>query len=247
MSGTALDHRLVREYLRELDTAMRGVPAAQARELRQQIIAHLQDALGPEAGDQEVAAALRRLGSPADLAAEAGAASGPPGPRSALGRSRMRWRLAAVIAVPAVIAAVLGAVQISSEMSNDVASGRVQHLAVLDAAVPRLTQDLEDERDLSAGYAAARQAGPAPVTLANARTATDAAASTVRADAAGIGAGYPPGTVQALHSLLASITDLRDIRAAVSLPTMPALRHLLRSSIPSRERSDESRFGTRRP
>ena len=32
MSGTALGHRLVRAYLRELDAAMRGVPAAQARE-----------------------------------------------------------------------------------------------------------------------------------------------------------------------------------------------------------------------
>ncbi len=222
MSGTALDHRLVRDYLRELDAAMRGVSAAQARELREQITAHLEDALGPYAGDQEVAAALRRLGSPADLAAEAGAASGSPGPRSALSSSRMRRRLAAVIAVPAVIAAVLGAVQISSDVSNEVASGRVQHLAVLDAAVVKLTQDLEDERDLSAGYAARRQAGPVPVTLANARAATGAAASTVRADAAGIGAGYPPGTAQALHSLLAGIPDLSVIRAAVSFSALPA-------------------------
>ena len=142
MSGTALDHRLVREYLRELDTAMRGVPAAHARELRQQITAHLEDVLGPDAGDQEVAAALRRLGSPADLAAEAGATSGPSGPRSARSSPRMRWRLAAVIAVPTVIAAALGAVQISSDVSNDVTSGRDQHLAVLDAAVVKLTQDL---------------------------------------------------------------------------------------------------------
>jgi Nitrate and nitrite sensing len=70
MSGTALDHRLVREYLRELDTALRGLPAAQALELREQVTAHLEDALRPEAGDQEVAEILRRLGSPAGLAAE---------------------------------------------------------------------------------------------------------------------------------------------------------------------------------
>jgi hypothetical protein len=36
MSGTALDHRLVRAYLRELDAAMRGLPTAQARELNEQ-------------------------------------------------------------------------------------------------------------------------------------------------------------------------------------------------------------------
>jgi len=222
MSGTALDHRLVRDYLRELDAAMRGVPAAQAGELREQITAHLQDALGPDAGDQEVAAALRRLGSAADLAAEAGAAGGSSGPGSAPSGSRMRWRLAAVIAVPAVIAAALSAVQISSDVSNEVTSGRVQHLAVLDAAVVTLTQALEDERDLSAGYAARGRAGPVPVTLANARTAAGAAASTVQADAAGIGAGYPPRTVQALQGLLAGITDLGYIRMAVSFRTLPA-------------------------
>jgi len=218
MSGTALDHRLIRDYLCELDTAMRGlpVPPAQARELKEQITAHLEDALGPDADDQEVAATLSRLGSPAGLAAEAGAPSGSSGPRFALSS----WRLAAVIAVSMVTA--LGALQISSDASNDVASGRDQHLAQLNAAVVKLTQDLEDERDLSAAYAARRQAGPVPLTLADARTATDAAASTVRADAAGIGAGYQPAAVQALNSLLASITDLRSIRAAVSFTAFPA-------------------------
>lgn len=140
MSGTVLDHRLVRSYLGELDAAMRGLPAAQARELKDQITAYLQDALGPDAGDQEVAATLSELGSPAGLAAEAGAASGSSGPRFALSSSRMRWRLAAVIAVPTVIAAVLGAWQISSDASTYVASGRDQHLAQLDAAVVTLTR-----------------------------------------------------------------------------------------------------------
>ena len=83
MSGTVPDHRLVRAYLRELDAALGGLPAAQARELKEQITAHLQDALGPAAGDLEVAASLSRLGSAAGLAAEAGAASGPSGPGSA--------------------------------------------------------------------------------------------------------------------------------------------------------------------
>jgi uncharacterized membrane protein len=149
MSGTALDHRLVRDYLRELDAAMRGLQAAQARELREQLAAHLDDALPPDAGDDEVAATLRRLGSPADLSAEAraGAVSGSSRPRPALTR---RWRLVAVVAVPTVLAAVLGGLQISSNVSNYVASGRVQHLAQLNAAVVTLTQDLEDERDLSA-------------------------------------------------------------------------------------------------
>ena len=211
MSGTALDHRLVRDYLRELDAAMRGLPAAQARELKEQITAHLDDALRPDAGDQEVAATLSRLGSPADLAAEAGAASGSSGPRFALSSPRMRWRLAAVIAVPAAIAAVLGALQISSDVSNAVASGRDQHLARLDAAVVTLTQDLEDERDLSAAYVAREQAGAGPVTLADARgPPARRPAPCGRTRPVSVSArGTRGATVQDLHALLKS-TDLTD-------------------------------------
>ena len=152
MSGTVLDHWLVRGYLRELDAVLRGLPAAQARELKEQISAHLDDALGPDAGDYEVAATLSRLGSPADLAAEAGAASGSSGPRP--------------------------------------------------AAVVRLTQNLEDERDLSAAYTARPRTGPVPLTVVRARRATDAAAATVRAQASGIGPGYQPATIRALGDLL---------------------------------------------
>ena len=41
MSGTVLDHWLVRDYLCELDAAMRGLPPTQAHELKEQITAHL--------------------------------------------------------------------------------------------------------------------------------------------------------------------------------------------------------------
>ncbi|MBO0833053.1 MAG: hypothetical protein J2P29_13890, partial [Actinobacteria bacterium] len=71
MTSTALGHPLVREYLDELDAAFAALPPHRARELREQITTHLEDALPAVAGDQEVAEALRRLGKPADLAAEA--------------------------------------------------------------------------------------------------------------------------------------------------------------------------------
>jgi hypothetical protein len=77
MSGTALDNPLVREYLRMLETAFARLPAWQASELREQITAHIADALPHEAPDEQVAAVLARLGSPAELAAEAA-----PGARS---------------------------------------------------------------------------------------------------------------------------------------------------------------------
>lgn len=88
MSRTSLRHELVLGYLSQLDAALRGVPAAQARELREQIAAHLDDALPPDADDEQVAAVLGRLGSPAELAAPLAA--------RARTRARLRYRLAQV-------------------------------------------------------------------------------------------------------------------------------------------------------
>ncbi len=94
MKSAGLDHRLIRDYLRELDAAMATLPTPQARELRQQITAHLDEVLQPGADDDGVAAALGRLGAPADLAAEVGAAI--PVPLSAAIKVTARARLARV-------------------------------------------------------------------------------------------------------------------------------------------------------
>jgi hypothetical protein len=126
MSGTALDNPLVREYLRELDAAFARLPARQAIELRVQLAAHISDALPRDAADDQVAAVLARLGSPAELAAEAAAIATPeatdgadlggrrddaavPPPR----RTRRPWRkwwfwvtAGAIVAVVAVVAVV---------------------------------------------------------------------------------------------------------------------------------------------
>src|SRR5258708_23939477 len=116
MNGTGLDHRLVRDYLRELDAALATLPAARARELRQQITAHLDEALPPGADDQGVAPGVGRLGSPTDVAAAAGAAV--PARLSAVSRAaagarlarvgRRTWiRLAAAVAVTGIGAGYL--------------------------------------------------------------------------------------------------------------------------------------------
>jgi hypothetical protein len=107
MSGTALEHPLVRDYLHELDAAFAVLPLERALELREQITAHRDDALPADADDQEVAAALRRLGSPSDLVAEAAPPiSAPPvGPVSHGRRFRLRrlgWRGWVLIAIVAV-------------------------------------------------------------------------------------------------------------------------------------------------
>jgi hypothetical protein len=113
MSRITLDHPLVRDYLCELDAAMRGLPAAQARELKEQITAHLDDALPPGADERDVTATLSRLGSPADLAAEAGAAVPAADPPSGLVRALLAsvrprtWIIAGLIVILAATGARL--------------------------------------------------------------------------------------------------------------------------------------------
>jgi signal transduction histidine kinase len=139
--------------------------------------------------------------------------------------------LVAIIAVPTLTAAALGSLQIYGDVSNWNASGRVQHLAQLNSAVVSLSQALEDERDLSAGYAAAfptvRTAGRGSqqaVNLAKAQNATTAAAGNVTTLANGVdvGAGYQPATVQDLNTLTDSLQDLGSIRHEVTTSPTPA-------------------------
>jgi signal transduction histidine kinase len=145
--------------------------------------------------------------------------------RFALANWRVRWRLAAVIAVPTAIAAVLGGLTIYSDIRGASAAGRVQHLAQLNASVVQLTQALEDERDLSAGYAADRSAGGAILAQLRAKeAATDSAAATVENEALGVtvGDGYQPNTVQDLNALISSLKTLHGIRQASSGTHFPA-------------------------
>jgi hypothetical protein len=106
MSDTVLEHPLVREYLRELGIACAYLPLAQARELREQIAAHLDEALPPSATAEEVRAELSRLGSPRSLAADAAGPDGRPFARRLRNRlGRVRWwawvALAALVALAA--------------------------------------------------------------------------------------------------------------------------------------------------
>ena len=146
---------------------------------------------------------------------------------------RVRWRLAAVIAIPTIAAAVLGAVQISNSASSYQAFGRVQTLVNLNAAVVRLTQNLEDERDVTAGYVASGSIGSQrtdPTPVHQAWQSTDASATVVKADAQGVcpspcanpaGTGFQAGTVQDLEALLAALNDLQNIRQVASSSSLP--------------------------
>src|SRR3984957_18868423 len=95
---------------------------------------------------------------------------GSAGSRFALSNWRVRWRLAALIAVPLVTAVVLGAVAINGDVSNWQTTGRVQHLAQLNSAVVKYIAAVEDERDYSIVSTANRGGYSARLTAAQRAT-----------------------------------------------------------------------------
>ena len=97
MSNTSHGHERVRSYLRELDAVLRGAPAGKARELKEQIAAHLDDAIAPDADAEHITEVLDRLGSPADLAADVARPVLAPAAAFGLTGAWFRWRLAQVL------------------------------------------------------------------------------------------------------------------------------------------------------
>jgi signal transduction histidine kinase len=141
--------------------------------------------------------------------------------RFALSNWRVRWRLAALIAVPLLTAAVLGALTINRGVSNWQTTSRVQHLAQLNSAVGKYIQAVEDERDYSVASTANRDGYSAR--LRTARRVTDNAAAEVAALADGItvGDGYQLVAVQAVNAVQVSAKTLPFIRKAVADPLFP--------------------------
>jgi signal transduction histidine kinase len=146
---------------------------------------------------------------------------GPARSRFALRNWRVRWRLAALIAVPLLTAAVLGAVTINGDVSNWQTTGRVQHLAQLNSAVVKYIQAVEDERDYSVASTANR--GGFAAGLRTEQHVTDGAAAEVVALADGItvGGGYQLVVVQAVNAVQVSVETLPFIREAVADPLFP--------------------------
>jgi hypothetical protein len=119
MNGALLKNPLVRGYLRELDAACATLPAGRARELREQITAHLEEALPRGASYAEVEAELRRLGPARSLAAEAaGPIPSPAVTRLRNRLSRLRWWAWTSIAA-AVMLIAGGAIYVNSVTSAE--------------------------------------------------------------------------------------------------------------------------------
>ena len=141
--------------------------------------------------------------------------------RFALRNWRVRWRLAALIAVPLLTAVVLGALTIYGDVSSWQATGRVQHLAQLNSAVVKYIQAVEDERDYSVASTANRAGFSAR--LRTARRVTDGAAAEVvaLADDITVRGGYQLVTVQAVNAVQVSVETLPFVREAVADPLFP--------------------------
>ena len=141
--------------------------------------------------------------------------------RFALSNWRVRWRLAALIAVPLLTAAVLGALTINRGVSNWQTTSRVQHLAQLNSAVVKYIQAAEDERDYSVASTANR--GGYSARLRTARRVTDDAAAEVAnlADGITVGDGYQLVAVQAVNAVKVSAQTLPFVRKAVADPLFP--------------------------
>jgi signal transduction histidine kinase len=176
-------------------------------------------------GGQTVAVAQPQAGSPpaADMVRTTHPRRlAPARSRFALRNWRVRWRLAALIAVPLVTAAVLGALTINGDVGNWQTTGRVQHLAQLNNTVLKYIQAVEDERDYSVASTANRAGYSAK--LKAAERVTDGAAAQVDALAGGIttGGGYQLVAVQAANAVQVGVETLPLVRKAVANPDFPS-------------------------
>ncbi|MGH3252812.1 MAG: sensor histidine kinase, partial [Trebonia sp.] len=145
---------------------------------------------------------------------------------------RIRWRVLALVIIPTVAAIALGTVRIQAARTTAANFARVSQVAVLGSDVTTLTQAVEDERDLTAGAIAARQAGDTTLTdpVAKELPARDAASnadfSTVKNLAKQIG----PALSGAARADLASATN-----AASALPDLRTFEQSRMTSLPMTE------------
>jgi hypothetical protein len=121
MSETALMHPLVAGYLILFDAEAAILPVPRARELREQVAAHIEDAVGADASDEEIAAVLRGLGPARVLVAEAVTVTGK---RHWV--ARIGWKGWTVVGLLLLIIAAVSGYYIKLDSMNHVAPLHVE-------------------------------------------------------------------------------------------------------------------------
>jgi signal transduction histidine kinase len=146
---------------------------------------------------------------------------------------RVRWRVLALVLVPTVAALTLGALRVQAAGDTAATASRTAQLGVLGSAITALAESVEDERDLTAGYIAARQGGQAKLTtevfgqLSHQYAVTTADIAAVRALAARINPSYPAAAQSDLNSALSSLAALPELRVLANsqITTLPEIGH----------------------
>jgi Nitrate and nitrite sensing/HAMP domain len=162
------------------------------------------------------------------------------GSRLALKNWHVRSRLLLLIAIPTLVAVVLGGARILSSVQSGRAYQRVETLASLGQDTIALTQALEEERDQIVFYIALGSAGGRADGLATnpavrsqaalelsvvqrSISSTTQTAAQVRALAGQIGSSYSAQTQQSAATALTALGELPFLRSASLSTQLPAL------------------------
>ena len=119
------------------------------------------------------------------------------------------WRLFAVFMLTLAMGLVFGGLRVAAAADSATQFSRVSQLASLGQQITSLIQALEDERDETCRSVPASN----PQALQRSYDATDAAATMVRALAAGVGGSFPAdiqAKVATIRSAITNLTELRD-------------------------------------
>jgi len=149
------------------------------------------------------------------------------------GNWRMRWRVVALVVIPTVAALALGALRIGAAQSTSAAAARIEQLAVIGGDITTLAEAIEDERDLTAGYVATRQAGQGSMSTAilgqlqRQYAVTGARVAAVEGMAGQIGPSYPAVARSDLAAVLSSLSALAPLRglAHTEMSSLPLTTH----------------------
>jgi signal transduction histidine kinase len=145
----------------------------------------------------------------------------------------MRWRVLALVLVPTVAALVLGTLRVQAASDTAATASRTAQLGALGSAITTLAEAVEDERDLTAGYVGAREAGQTPLSLTifgklkQQYAVTKADTAAVKALAGQINPSYPAAAQADLTSALTGLAALPDLEqlAHSEITTLPLINH----------------------
>jgi signal transduction histidine kinase len=145
----------------------------------------------------------------------------------------MRWRVLALVLVPTVAALILGTLRVQAASETAATASRTAQLGALGGAITTLAESVEDERDLTAGFIAAHQAGQTALAatilreLQHQDAATTASTATVKGLAGQINPSYPAAAQSDLASALSSLSALPDLRqlAHSQITSLPLINH----------------------